>query len=569
MNDRASWAALRRALLDDTEPEPGMERRVLGAVRARPTARRARSTWALGAVAAALAILVVATLLLAGGVLRRTAVPAGRPAPSPTSKPATPPPLVSTHAMQPVGLDASGAGWVVEHLQPPPLVGGLTVLRTEDGGVHWASQLDLPTAAAAQLRAGPSGQALLYAMDFSTGTGAAAQPPRSFFYGTADGGAHWEQLPLPVSGLVQAVQIRDGREAWLTAEVATSRSGPPDQWVIYHTSDGARTWQRQATVDLMTTFGASNFGFSRQDDGQYSVVIPQIGGAAPSRLYTTSDGGAHWLGSPIPSIPGSAAGTGAPLVSVLPDGHLAVVGQGSLRVSDDGGQHWSEPRPLPPGATAGGVLGLDSSHWWLFTADGRVFSSADEGVSWGPAGQLPRGMTLAEAAFTSPTAGWATASYLRRGAANVLLVTADGGRTWRPIAPPHPYRPAVPCGGAGAAVTGHAHITVRYNGTPRANAVPAGLGVTDGCRFRLSTADASGTIDIAGTPAERGRVYTLGDLLDVWAIPDLASAAGVFGPSVRASVQVDGKPYAGDPRAIPLHDGTRVVIDATGPSGTG
>jgi hypothetical protein len=88
-------------------------------------------------------------------------------------------------------------------------------------------------------------------------------------------------------------------------------------------------------------------------------------------------------------------------------------------------------------------------------------------------------------------------------------------------------------------------------------------------RYQLNTADASGTIDIATAPGERGRVDTLGDFLDVWGVPDVAAAGGTFGSGIRVSVQVDGRPFAGDPRTIPLRDGTRVVIQETGPSGGG
>jgi hypothetical protein len=175
-------------------------------------------------------------------------------------------------------------------------------------------------------------------------------------------------------------------------------------------------------------------------------------------------------------------------------------------------------------------------------------------------------MTPVEIDFITPAVAWATASYLRPAAAgNVLLTSTDGGRTWRSVPPPHPFRPAVPCGGAGASVTAHAHLGVSYNGRVRQGAIPAGVGVTDGCRYRLTTADASGTIEIATGPGERGRVYTLGDFLDVWGMPDVATVSGSFGSSIRVSVQVDGRQYASDPRTIPLRDGTRVVVQVTGP----
>jgi len=564
MNERPPWPELRHALLEETEPAPGFEQRVLSGFRPRPGS--GRSSWAIAA-AAALAILIVATLLLAGRALQRATVPAAPPAPSPAVS--GPPPAISTRSLSSTTLDANGAGWVIEHVQQPPLAGEENVMHTVDGGAHWTSQLDLE-AGFVDLRSGPAQQALAYVMGLSTGIGASAQPPPLSFYSTTDGGAHWQQhQPPPPPGIIEAVQIKDGHEAWLTMDVTTSPAGPPDRWAIYHTADGARTWQRLTTVDLAATFGASNMGFERNSNGQYAVFIPQIGSAAPSRLYTTSDGGAHWQGAQIPTLPGRSPRPGPPAVDILPDGHLAMVGQGYLLASDDGGLHWSDPRPLPPSTTDGAVSALDGAHWWLVTPNGRIYSSGDEGVSWTSTGALPRGMTSEGIGFSSPAAGWATASYLRQGAANVLLTTADGGRTWRSVPPPHPYHPAVPCGDASAIVTAHAHLSFSYNGKVLPAAVPASVGVTDGCRYRLTTSGSSGAIDIAATPGERGRVYTLGDFLDVWGVPDVASAQGSSGTGIRVSVQVNGRPYPGDPRTIPLRDGTQVVVKVASPAGAG
>jgi len=52
-------------------------------------------------------------------------------------------------------------------------------------------------------------------------------------------------------------------------------------------------------------------------------------------------------------------------------------------------------------------------------------------------------------------------------------------------------------------------------------------------------------------------------------VADIASISGSFGADIRVAVLVDGRPYAGDPRTIPLRDGTQVAVQVTGPSGSG
>lgn len=73
---------------------------------------------------------------------------------------------------------------------------------------------------------------------------------------------------------------------------------------------------------------------------------------------------------------------------------------------------------------------------------------------------------------------------------------------------------------------------------------------------------------IEATPAERGRTYTLGDLLDVWGIPDASYAVPVQYAKVPAvRVEVDGRALAPDqdPRSVPLRDGTDITIRVTWP----
>src|SRR5262249_43935099 len=162
---------------------PSWPERVLAGFR--PVRGGRRQSWALGAVALALAVLIAATLLLASRVLQRSAVPASRAAASPAA--AEPPPAISRYALSSPTLGPDGPGWVLERAQQPPHTGETTVWRTVDRGAHWWRQLDLP-AGVAELHSGAGDQALIDVTAVYSGPGAAVT---ALFYSTSDGGAHW------------------------------------------------------------------------------------------------------------------------------------------------------------------------------------------------------------------------------------------------------------------------------------------------------------------------------------------------------------------------------------------
>jgi len=167
-------------------------------------------------------------------------------------------------------------------------------------------------------------------------------------------------------------------------------------------------------------------------------------------------------------------------------------------------------------------------------------------------------------AFSGASLGWLTALVTPAQRRSELLLTADGGRTWRPVTPPDAIDVRVPCGGGPVTVVARIHLHV-YQDTLREPWPPDGLGQTAGCRYRLHGQGAD-TLVVEATPAERGRTYTLGDLFDVWGIPDAGYASPVRSAAVPAvRIEVNGRPLAAgeDARAVPLRDGTDIVIRVT------
>jgi hypothetical protein len=116
----------------------------------------------------------------------------------------------------------------------------------------------------------------------------------------------------------------------------------------------------------------------------------------------------------------------------------------------------------------------------------------------------------------------------------------------------------------------HAYLAVYTSGTPRA--IPAGIGIVPPV---LTTPTADGPIVYGGTcfywlhshtqdgiihiESPTARVYTLGNYFDIWNQPLSATQVGLARGAVTA--YVDGKPFTGDPRSIPLMDHTLIQLD--------
>jgi hypothetical protein len=111
----------------------------------------------------------------------------------------------------------------------------------------------------------------------------------------------------------------------------------------------------------------------------------------------------------------------------------------------------------------------------------------------------------------------------------------------------------------------HAHLTILYGG--RNVEVPEFIGVQSSCLYWIHTHDSSGVIHIEAPPSQKSRKFTLGDFFDIWGVPLSTHVVGnnAVAKGQSLAMYVDGKPYAGDPRAIVLKRHTQVVLEITPP----
>jgi hypothetical protein len=101
--------------------------------------------------------------------------------------------------------------------------------------------------------------------------------------------------------------------------------------------------------------------------------------------------------------------------------------------------------------------------------------------------------------------------------------------------------------------------------------VPAGIGIAPPqrrqgayvlggrCSYPLRTREPTGVVEV-----ERGASLTLGQLFEVWGRPLSKTRLVGFASRTPILAFVDGRRFAGDPRAIPLRPHTEIVLELGG-----
>ncbi len=103
----------------------------------------------------------------------------------------------------------------------------------------------------------------------------------------------------------------------------------------------------------------------------------------------------------------------------------------------------------------------------------------------------------------------------------------------------------------------HAHLEIDIRGAQQV--VPANTGHRSNCLFWLHTHDDTGLIHVEAPVAAN---YTLGQFFTIWGQP--LSRDAVLGehvaPGEEVRVFVNGQPYTGDPRSVPLAAHEQIVV---------
>jgi photosystem II stability/assembly factor-like uncharacterized protein len=256
-----------------------------------------------------------------------------------------------------------------------------------------------------------------------------------------------------------ALDFVSADQGWIAETKASNSPSQVGPTVVYRTTDGGRTWQRQLSWDGP---GPEQVRFSA--DGKQGLVVGR--GGVP--LFQTSDGGATWERMSLPPAATQVAqlyfldSREGWVISYLNE---ATPGFAGVFNTTDGGRTWTQTARLdvnkdfsygPGGSLQGQLVFRDSSTGWFVgsnysgtnipVVELHLFVTSDGGRSWA----VQALSTTAEAALNSGNASISSPQFVNQ-LQGVLLVTkfsapgaqqgpavlgtyvyttADGGASW-------------------------------------------------------------------------------------------------------------------------------------------
>ena len=329
-------------------------------------------------------------------------------------------PHVTGHIDDVFFLDTS-RGWALLSSSENSDMVSFRLARTADSGQTWTiTPIKVPNQEQDEL----SGSAWLDFIDplhgwFMLQRNSSAAFSLGRLFATSDGGASWHELGAPIAGRPVFATALDG---WISGN-----SGPKG---MYSTHDGGKSWQEDgpplqelpASLPTRPTYGDVKFADAKH--GSLLISLAASNDVEEPRgealvLYVTDNGGRTWKPDRTLTDKGAFTKHGAALSRLgahclVPDSS----GSGStliVRFND---------RKHPNRVT------LMTARQGEITTDAAPAASS-ESVLW------RQGDDVAELSFFTSAEGWARTSL------GDLLLTTDGGATWKDISPTPVARPAV------------------------------------------------------------------------------------------------------------------------------
>jgi photosystem II stability/assembly factor-like uncharacterized protein len=417
-----------RIMVDHTETGAGGRR---GTVRG----RRIRRLAAAGLVVAAGAALAACPGAPSSKPKLSAAHARGTSTTTTSAVPATPPPARSGFSPLSVTFVSAELGWVLG-LVPYGAGSQLAVARTTDGGATWSRS------PAPEVTFGAGAQVVGAIIRFADpADGWIAAPPAastgwfpSALWSTHDGGASWQEVPVPGGGGVVALEA----SADAVQLVTFGPSGPSMQ--LYSVPASSDAWVAAATsvpigagpVARAQLVLHGSAGWMLEND---RTVV------AGARL--TSGAWVHWT-PPCTDALGTAAvaaSSTADLVAVCNEGVWGSPPAGLTRgpwlfTSADGGGHFAVAGEIATSTgadvqTAASVTAPPGHPQVVVVGGVGLVATFDGGRTWRTVYSTAAGREVRFVGFTTATQGVAIVT----GGAGIstLLMTRDGGAVWSPV----------------------------------------------------------------------------------------------------------------------------------------
>ena len=254
---------------------------------------------------------------------------------------------------------------------------------------------------------------------------------------STDRGDTWSERTAPKDAITEIAAV-DANEGWAFAAGSPATQCQQQIPHLWHTTDGAKTWQQLSTTGVADAQCKDHLAFR---DAQHGYLAAHDPNGAPV-VYRTVDGGKTWAASAkLPDPPGFTSGGGgftlqvgaiadfANAQYVYATGNNAGQSRRYIFRSTDGGATWTFAGTPP--ATDIGVTFLTPTRWIAWLLPQPSAETTDGGSTW-----HPYQSDYQQAAPVSPQIVFGDANLGYATVRGSIQRTTDGGAHWSAIKTP-------------------------------------------------------------------------------------------------------------------------------------